>query len=310
MDDVPIVVVVGSLNIDRTYRVDRLPKPGETALALGVQEAFGGKGANQAIAAARSGARATLVGCLGLDDDGEKYARHLNREGLDPFACISVKKDTPTGTAQIVVDVTGENTIVVNPGANLALTEVDVDSALEWIASASVVMAQLECPLEVVEYAFHKARDLDVPTMLNPSPWDDRAKELLSCVDWLIVNETEAEALTGLDADALSHSKLSELKLGAVRIFVVTRGARPTLALTTDEALLAEPPIIESPVDTVGAGDAFAGAFCVAMGRGASVASALTYANAAGALATTKPGAQTGAPTRAEIEVFLEETEQ
>lgn len=280
----PSIVVVGSLNVDHTLRVPRIPAPGETLTSSSMLTCFGGKGANQAVAAARAGGRVAMIGYVGVDDFGTRYIEALKAEGIDTSG-IS-RSETPTGSAFIAVDEAGENSIIVNPGANHAITPADIEKQAERIRAADVLLLQLECPLPVVRRAAEIAREAGVKVVLNPSPLSEAFLTDRFDVDVLIVNEGEAAKITP-DRN-LKQAKCLQL--------LITRGADSTLSIT--EAGLSEfmPPKV-SPVDTVGAGDTFAGAF--------AVSNDIAFANAGGALATLKAGAQPSIPTRHEIESFI-----
>ena len=280
----PSIVVVGSLNVDHTLRVPHIPAPGETLTSSSMLTCFGGKGANQAVAAARAGGRVAMIGYVGVDDFGTRYIEALKAEGIDTSG-IS-RSETPTGSAFIAVDEAGENSIIVNPGANHAITPADIEKQAERIRAADVLLLQLECPLPVVRRAAEIAREAGVKVVLNPSPLSEAFLTDRFDVDVLIVNEGEAAKITP-DRN-LKQAKCLQL--------LITRGADSTLSIT--EAGLSEfmPPKV-SPVDTVGAGDTFAGAF--------AVSNDIAFANAGGALATLKAGAQPSIPTRHEIESFI-----
>jgi len=280
----PSIVVVGSLNVDHTLRVPRIPAPGETLTSSSMLTCFGGKGANQAVAAARASGRVAMIGYVGVDDFGTRYIEALKAEGIDTSG-IS-RSETPTGSAFIAVDEAGENSIIVNPGANHAITPADIEKQAERIRAADALLLQLECPLPVVRRAAEIAREAGVKVILNPSPLSEAFLADRFDVDVLIVNEGEAAKITP-DRD---------LKQAKCRQLLITRGADSTLSIT--EAGLSEfmPPKV-TPVDTVGAGDTFAGAF--------AVSNDIAFANAAGALATLKAGAQPSIPTRHEIESFV-----
>ena len=280
----PSIVVVGSLNVDHTLRVPHIPAPGETLTSSSMLTCFGGKGANQAVAAARAGGRVAMIGYVGVDDFGTRYIEALKAEGIDTSG-IS-RSETPTGSAFIAVDEAGENSIIVNPGANHAITPADIEKQAERIRAADALLLQLECPLPVVRRAAEIAREAGVKVILNPSPLSEAFLADRFDVDVLIVNEGEAAKITP-DRD---------LKQAKCRQLLITRGADSTLSIT--EAGLSEfmPPKV-TPVDTVGAGDTFAGAF--------AVSNDIAFANAAGALATLKAGAQPSIPTRHKIEPFV-----
>lgn len=286
----PKVVVVGSLNIDYTLRVPRIPAPGETLTARSMFSCLGGKGANQAIAAARAGARAALIGCVGEDESGTRYIEALKKEGIDTRGMQ--RSSTPTGVAFIVVDDAGENSIIVNLGANHEVTKAQVERHAALIREADALLLQLECPLPVVRLAAEIARAAGVRVILNPSPLTEAFLADPFEVDVLIVNEGEAQKMA-------PNRSLQEANC---RQLVITRGAESTLHVTEGGLVEYVPPGV-LPVDTVGAGDAFAGAFAVASSEGQ--AHAVRFANAAGALATQKAGAQPSIPWREAIVLAL-----
>ncbi len=299
----PRIVVVGSLNVDHTLRVPRIPAPGETLTAHGSLTCFGGKGANQAVAAARTGALVTLIGCVGKDDFGARYIKQLQCDGIVTDAILQA--DTPTGSAFIVVDDRGENTIVVDPGANHAISPEDIDQHAPVIRAADALLLQLECPLPTVRRAAQIARTAGVRVILNPSPWSVAFTEAQIPIDALIVNAHEAAALTGCPLDELVNDIPAALRQSQCQTLIITRGGDTTLVLSVLHGLIEVPPPTVNPVNTVGAGDSFAGALAVALCEGLPFAEAVRFANTSGALATLKPGAQAAIPTRAEIHTFL-----
>jgi ribokinase len=280
MASAPSIVVVGSLNVDHTLRVPRIPAPGETLTSSSMLTCFGGKGANQAVAAARAGGRVAMIGCVGLDDFGTRYIEALKAEGIDTSGVL--RSETPTGSAFIAVDDMGENSIIVNPGANHAITVADIEKHAALICGAEALLLQLECPLPVVRRAAEIAREAGVRVILNPSPLSEAFLTERFEVDVLIVNEGEAERIT----------PNRELKEAMCRHLIITRGADATLSITQEGVAEIQPPNVV-PVDTVGAGDTFAGAF--------AVTGDIAFANAAGALATLKAGAQPAIPMRDEV---------
>ena len=298
----PRIVVVGSLNVDSTFRVPRIPAPGETLTASGMLTCFGGKGANQAVAAARAGGHVSLIGCIGSDDPGRRYLEHLAAEQIDTAGIV--RRDAATGSAMIAVDDQGENCIIVNPGANHALTVGQIEQQAQRIQEAEVLLLQLECPLDVVKRAAELARTAGVPIVLNPSPWQDAVRRGAIPVDLLIVNAREAVQLTGQSIQALRADPQATVARCGGAALVITQGAAATLVLSEEGVFeLTPPPVV--PVDTVGAGDTFAGAFSVAKAEGCSLREATEFANAAAAMATLQPGAQTAMPRRDEIASFL-----
>lgn len=283
----PSIVVVGSLNMDLIVRSPHLPAPGETLTGYGFSTLPGGKGANQAVAAARAGGRVRMIGAVGADDVGAALTGALDGVGVDTRLVRRVAG--PSGMALITVDDAAENTIVVVPAANGTLTALD-EADLAAIADADLLMLQLETPLDTVTAAARVAAEAGVPVLLNPSPVRSLPAELLAAVQVLVVNETESAAL-GAARPGGGHLVTT---LGAA-------GARYTGP--SGGTARAEPPPV-TPVDTTGAGDAFTGALAVAWCRGDDPASALRWACAAGALATTGPGA--AAPAAADIDRLLD----
>jgi ribokinase len=277
------VVVVGSLNQDITVAADRRPDGGETVLGRWVATASGGKGANQAVAAARAGARVELVGCVGADAAGEALLAGLRAAGVDT-AGVRTLADTSSGTALIVVDATGENSIVVVPGANARLSAADVERALN--PPGKVVLAQLEVPEEAVVAAARAARRF----VLNASPVRPLPPALLEASDPLIVNAGEAAAITGADAGDPAALAAAALALGA-RSIVITLGGRGA-RWTTPEWSIERPAPTVDVVDTTGAGDVFAGTLAAGLSRGADPEAALAAAVQAGAEAVQWRGAQ------------------
>jgi len=279
------VVVVGSANLDLVASLDHLPVPGETLIALDYAEHAGGKGLNQAVACARMGARTAFVGCVGRDDAGAFLRNVLEREGIDTSLLRAV--DSPTGRAFINVDRHGENAIVVVSGANAEVTPVE-------LPEAAVVLLQLEIPLSTVVANLEAARKRSITTVLNPAPARTLNGELLSLVDVAVPNENEARLLGG---------KEQLLSLG-VREVVTTLGERGTEVASRD-GLVSVPPHLVTPVDTVGAGDAFTGAMCAMLAQGWTVQEAARVGAVAGALATTVHGAVPSLPTRQAVETAI-----
>ncbi len=293
------VVVVGSSNTDMVVPVRRIPRVGETVLGADLIIAAGGKGANQAVAAARLGAQVTFVGAIGGDDFGGARLADLRAEGID---CEHVRTvaGVPSGVARIMGDDDGRNCIAVSSGANAHLSEEDAHAAADSIRGASVLLAQLETPLPFVHAALRRARDAGATIVLNPAPAPANGLpgDLLALVDVLTPNEGEAAALAGHDGEpeALAHTLL-ERGVGAV---VVTLGERGALIATTEgqETLAAEP---VRAIDTTAAGDAFSGALAIALAEGMDLAKAARFASAAAARSVTRRGAQPSLPRRDEV---------
>ena len=276
------VVIVGSANLDLVARTLRLPKPGETVTGSNYFEFCGGKGANQAIAAARAGANTAFIGALGNDHAGETLRVAFKHDDVDISAVRFVSE--PTGRALIGVSDDGENSIIVVPGANHAITIGDVERNTKIIASAKVLLCQLEVPLEVVQRAFELAGENSI-RILNPAPAQSLSKELLQLVDVITPNEHEMQLLGGSEA---------LLKCG-VKTIVVTQGARGALMIT-EKGETRIPPFEVDPVDSTGAGDAFCGMLAARLATGESIQNALKAAVVSGALATLTEGAVPSLP--------------
>ncbi|MCG8917995.1 ribokinase [Actinokineospora sp. PR83] len=282
MDDT--VVVLGSANADLVVTVPVRPAGGETALGSDVETLPGGKGANTAVAAGRLGAPVAFVGALGTDANGDLLLQSLRSAHVDTTRVRRV--DRPTGTAFITVTPDGENSIVVSPGANAALTPEDVD-----LTGAAVLVASLEIPLPVVEHAVALAAAGGVRPVLNLSPVAELSPRTLAALDPLIVNEHEAHTLTGGTGDLLA--------LGP-RTAIITRGARGARVLTPEGATDVPAPAVAA-VDTTGAGDAFAGALAASLATGATLDAAARTAVLVAAISVTRPGAQPSYPTADEV---------
>lgn len=280
------ISVVGSINMDLVASTPYLPAHGQTVLGTALRTLPGGKGANQAIAAARAGGEVTLIGAVGSDSFADDLAGAIASAGVSTDRLRRV--DGPSGVALITVDAAGENTIVVIPGANGRVTTLtDADRSL--IAASRMIVMQLEIPVETVILAARAACDAAVPVLLNPSPVQELPAELLAAVTFLVVNEGEAAAL-------------GDAALSAVPYVVTTLGARGArLRGPAGDAIEVPAPRVD-PVDTTGAGDAFAGTLAVALAEGGHPRSALQRACAAGALATTVIGASASSPNRAAID--------
>ncbi len=300
------ILVVGSSNTDMIIRVPHIPGPGETILGGRFSMAQGGKGANQAVAAARAGGQVTFVARVGDDVFGEQAIRSFEAGGIDS-RFVRRAPGLPSGIAMIDVDDRGENSISVASGANAFLSVEDIEMAGEAFADADIVLLQLESPLETVEAAARKAQEKGVPVILNPAPARPLDDGLLKLVSLLTPNEHEAERLTGIpvrdEADARPAARRLRQR-GAVRV-AITLGERGVFALSNE--LEGYFPAFEvMPVDTTAAGDVFNGALAVALAEGMPLAEALRFAQAAAAISVTRPGAQPSAPTRAEIEAFIQ----
>lgn len=295
------IVVIGSLNTDLVIKAPRLPSPGETLLGEELRTIPGGKGANQAAAAARLGSWVAMVGRIGRDEFGPRLVDNLAHLCVNTDH-IHVDPHASTGTALIMVDQQGENTIVLSPGANGLVSIADIDTALPLLKQAKLLLLQFEIPLETVAYALEKAAELDLQVILNPAPAKPVSQEILSKVDVLVPNITELRLLSGVpveDDHAIHQAAQSLLAMG-VGVVVVTLGERGAMLVTPKETELV-PGIQVDVVDTTAAGDAFIGALATALVREMPLVEAIRFANCAGALATTRFGAQTSLPSADEV---------
>lgn len=300
------ICVVGSSNVDLTLRVPRLPKLGETLAAREFHLGFGGKGANQAVMAARLGAAVTLVSKVGRDALGEETLRNYHAQGIDPVH-VRVDPALPTGVACIVVDDAGQNAIIGAPGANLGLTPDEVKEAAELIQKAETLICPLEVPVVTVLEAFRLAKAAGVRTILNPAPALPLPEELYRLTDFCVPNEVELEVLTSHQVTTLAEAERAAgllLALGP-RTVIVTLGDKGSLIV--DEASSRHVPAVAmQAVDPTAAGDAFIGSLAVLLSEGLDLYEAVRRSNAAAGLSVTRMGAQASLPTRAEVERFLE----
>jgi ribokinase len=301
----PKILVVGSSNTDMIIKLDRIPQPGETILGGEFATAAGGKGANQAVAAARAGGDVTFVARVGQDMFGEKAVAGLVQDGIH-VQYVTRDPAAPSGVALIFVAKDGENSIAVASGANGRLSPADVMKAKGSIAGARAVVMQLETPLDTVQAAAELAARAEVPVILNPAPARALPDKLLKLVSILTPNETEAEFLTGIAVtdDATAAEAATKLRARGVEAVILTLGARGAFAATASTQELV-PGFPVKAVDTTGAGDVFNGALSVALGEGRSLLEAVRFGNAAAALSVTRLGAQHSARHRKEIELFL-----
>jgi len=301
----PRVVVIGSANVDFTVRVERLPRMGETVSGGEFYTAFGGKGANQAVAALRAGAEVRFVAKTGRDANGDAILGSLSALGLSP-QWILRHKALHSGVALVVVDAQGRNQIAVAPGSNRGLTEADIQAAEPAIAWGQVLLIQLEVPLTTVREALGLAKRHGLTTILNPAPAQLLSPEILALVDYLTPNEAEAGTLTGRGVSSPSEAAeaAEALRVGGVGRVIVTLGDQGAI-LVQDRGVEPFPPFRVMAVDSTAAGDAFNGSLACALAEGRPLKEAVPFANAAGALAVTRRGAQSSIPTREEIEGLL-----
>jgi ribokinase len=302
------ILVIGSSNTDMVIRVAALPRPGETVLGGEFAINGGGKGANQALAAARAGGAVTFLARVGDDDFGRHALDGLGAAGIDTGPCI-VDADSPSGVAQILVDAHGENCIAVAPGANARLVPGDLAAARGHFLPGNLVLLQLETPLATVEAALARARDAGCRTVLNPAPAQPLPGELLALVDLLTPNESEAEHLTGIAVsdDTSAAAAADALHRQGVATVLLTRGARGVFLSETAAGggQRAFPAFAVTAVDSTAAGDVFNGCLVAALAEGRDLAGAIPFAQAGAALSVQRPGAQDSVPERAAIEAFL-----
>jgi ribokinase len=301
----PRICVVGSTNIDLTFRTARLPRPGETLSGQRFHLGFGGKGANQAVMAARLGANVRMISRVGRDVFGDGALRNYREQGVDT-SFVLADAEVSSGVAAIVVDDAARNCIIVVAGANGSLTPQDVRAAAAAITAADLLLGQLEVPLEATWEAFRIARAAGVRTILNPAPAAELPDELLALTDLCIPNETEIELLTGRPAVTPEQAEAAARSLLArgPGTVLVTLGAAGAMIVSA-EAAEHLPAVAVDAVDTTGAGDAFIGSLAVFLGRGQSLREAVQRANAVAALSVQRLGTQAAFPDRAEAEAFL-----
>ncbi len=301
------IIVIGSLNMDLVVQTPKIPEPGETVIGThDLQMIPGGKGANQAYCSARLGAEVTLFGRVGNDTFGEQLVNNLKKVGIDT-RYIKRDDDASTGIAMIAVEESGQNSIVVSPGANGQVGLSDILQAEPVILSADLILLQLEIPLPAVIEAAKIAKKYGVKVVLNPAPAQKLPDELLSLVDILIPNEIEATILTGCDVGTDYGIKQAAAKLhqSGIKTIIMTRGNRGA-SLIAENGIEHFPAFPAKAVDTTGAGDAFVGSFAVAFAEGKSITESIRFGNAAGALASTKPGAQPSMPSRDDLDKMLQ----
>jgi len=301
----PYILVIGSSNTDMVVKADRLPLPGETVLGGKFIMAAGGKGANQAVAAARLGADVVFIVKVGDDLFGKRAIENFKADGI-VIDFVITDPVNPSGVALITVDDKAENCIVVASGANAALKPADLHSATEVIKNASLILMQLEIPLETVRYVADLAVKDGVKLILNPAPACPLDDDLLSHVSIITPNQKETEMLTGIKIinreSAESAAKLLAGK--GIETVIITMGSQGALLLTNGEYEWVPAPTVKA-TDTTAAGDVFNGALAVALSEGKSVKEAVAFACSAAALSVTKMGAQSSAPIRSEVDIFL-----
>ena len=314
----PKVTVVGSLNIDLVCHATKRPDKGETLIGDAFDIFTGGKGFNQATAAARLGAEVTLIGSVGADSFGEMLLTATENEHIDS-RFVRKRTDIGTGVATIVVEPDGDNSIIVVPRANMALTTTDIDAAADCISDADVLLLQLETPIAASEHAAAiakgSAKSGETTVILNPAPAQPLPDSLLAFVDILTPNQSETELLSGMqvsnDEEARNAAEVLRARMvdTTTSAVVLTLGEQGALILTsrTSERI---PALSVDAVDTTGAGDAFCGALATALASGETLGEAIAFANAAGAVAVTVIGATPSMPTRAKVDLLMSQSHQ
>ena len=297
------ILVIGSLNMDLSIDLAKMPVTGETILGRGIAYKAGGKGANQACAAGKLGGRVRMLGCVGQDEFGQKLVKSLSESGVETDY-IKESRDLPTGTAVIYVDDNGDNSIVVIPGANMACDIEYLKAQDEQFHWCDYVVLQMEIPYEAVWYSVKRAKELGKTVILNPAPAPDKIpEEILSLVDYLTPNETEIIALIGKSKDDIREGAEKLLSRGVSNV-IATLGDRGALLVNRyGETFYPARKVVS--VDTTAAGDCFNGAMVAALAEGQSEAEAILFANIASSIAVTRKGAQESLPIREEVAVIM-----
>lgn len=297
------ILVIGSLNMDLSIDLAKMPVTGETILGRGIAYKAGGKGANQACAAGKLGGRVRMLGCVGQDEFGQKLVKSLSESGAETDY-IKESRDLPTGTAVIYVDDNGDNSIVVIPGANMACDIEYLKEQDEQFHWCDYVVLQMEIPYEAVWYSVKRAKELGKMVILNPAPAPDEIpEEILSLVDYLTPNETEIIALNGKSKDDIREGAEKLLSRGVSNV-IATLGDRGALLVNRyGETFYPARKVVS--VDTTAAGDCFNGAMVAALAEGQSEAEAILFANIASSIAVTRKGAQESLPIREEVAVIM-----
>ena len=294
------IVIIGSSNVDLTVRASRIPSKGETIFGAAPQTAFGGKGANQAVAVSRLGGDISFITKIGTDSYGNMMADNLVKEGMSADTVIR-DVETPSGVAWICVDDNGDNSIIVMPGANCSMTKEDLRPYLALIKEADYLLMQLETPLEVVDYAASIAYENGVKVVLNPAPAQPLSDDLLSKIYLLTPNEKECRLICGENASDDVQANAEVLLAKGVKNVIVTLGEKGSL-LSNVSGHAEVPAVKVNAVDTVAAGDTYNGALVVALSEGQDMIEAMKFATKASAIAVTRFGAQPSVPYRSEIE--------
>ena len=299
------IVVIGSSNVDLIMKMDHLPEKGETVTDAVFMQVYGGKGANQAVVAARAGGKVAFVNCVGQDAYTPQMVQNYKNDGIDT-RFVFQEENIASGHALIMIDQAGNNIISVAPGANNLLTPSKIDKALSIINEAAMIVMQFEIPEETIKYVIDLANQKNIPVLWNVAPARPFDFSYIPKVNMLVLNEVEAGFLADMpvenEADA---EKAAEklVKMGVEKV-IITLGSQGAFVLTKDEKV-SVPSFKVNAFDTTAAGDTFCGAFAVALVEGKSLKESLRFASAAAAISVTRIGAQPSAPTREEIDLFL-----
>ncbi len=301
------IVVIGSSNVDLIMKMDHLPEKGETVTEAGFFQVYGGKGANQAVAAARAGGNVTFVSCVGEDAYTPQMVENYKNDGIDT-RFVFHEKAIASGHALIMIDKAGENIISVAPGANNLLTPAKIDEAISVINEAAIIVMQYEIPEETIKYVIDLANKIRIPVMWNCAPARSFDLSYIPKINILVLNEVEAGFLSGIPVENKSDAEKAAgiLVAQGVGKVIITLGSQGAFVVTKSEKV-SVPSYKVDTVDTTAAGDTFCGAFSVALVEGKSLKEALQFASAAAAISVTRMGAQPSSPTRAEIDKFLTE---
>ncbi|MDV6250001.1 ribokinase [Vibrio sp. EA2] len=303
------LVVLGSVNADHVLQVPSFPRPGETLHGRNYQVIPGGKGANQAVAAARLNADIGFIACVGDDSFGINIRENFKMDGID-ISAVKMQPNCPTGIAMIQVADSGENSICISAEANAKLTAESIEPDLDRIGRADYLLMQLETPICAIEKAARVAKDAKTNVILNPAPARELSDELLACIDVITPNETEAEVLTGVTVtdDDSAQEAANVLHSKGIEIVMITLGARGVWLSQNGRGEII-PGFRVDATDTTAAGDTFNGALVTGLLEGLFLESAIKFAHAAAAISVTRFGAQTSIPTREEVDAFLAENQ-
>lgn len=297
------ICVIGSLNMDLVVKVDKRPKGGQTVIGGDFKEVPGGKGANQAVAMARLGGNVNMIGKVGTDGFGETLLNALKNDNVNTEYIN--KADVATGVAMITVDSNAENSIVVAPGANFKVDKDYIDASIEGIEKSDIVVLQLETPIETINYALKKSKELGKYTILNPAPAVKLDDEIISNVDLLTPNETELEILSGVDIQTEADiEKAAQIMINkGVKELIVTLGSKGSLYINKEKSIFKKAYKVNA-IDTTAAGDSYTGALAVAFANDKNIEESMDFASKVGALSVQKEGAQSSLPTLEDVQNF------